>query len=415
MKNKTMWGLSSVLLVGVMLIMGACAPAATTAPITPTAPAQQETVKIGINCGQNYVQGLDMLKMLGVEEDKFAKDGGLDIGGKKVQIKFIYDDNKMDTALVKTVAQKHIFQDGCKFIISDDFAMPLYEMCDTNKVVGVFTASDDDLFNPKHEWVWGAGAGYSTFPGTIGWAAKIFPNLKTYQGVFPDRRDGHIAAQVFVRFAKAAGLTPFEDLYYPATSTDLSAIGTKVLTMNPDFLVAFQGGPALDAAVMKAAHSAGWKKQLIGAATMPGSLLLGIAGAEGVEGLVGLGWPAEFDPATTAEGKEFKAAYTAKLGKWDDPEIVTSVTWFTLKGAFQQAGSTDPVKVKAMLDGGMKPVLSPHGTIIRMPRPDMNNPKLVSVCIGNLPTKQIKGGQIKYFDTITVDQAIQIHQAAYGK
>jgi branched-chain amino acid transport system substrate-binding protein len=81
--------------------------------------AGEKTLKIGANITQTWPIGLDCRKADDWYAEKINNAGGLDIGGTKYKLQLIWDDNKMDEALSKTAFQKEIFQDGCKFVLSD--------------------------------------------------------------------------------------------------------------------------------------------------------------------------------------------------------------------------------------------------------------------------------------------------------
>jgi len=155
----------------------------------------------------------------------------------------------------------------------------------------------------------------------IAYVAKKFPDKKTFIEVLPDRKDGRAFGELHEMIAKNLGLTPLGNLYYAPDATDLSAIGTKIKQLNPGLLSAHGGGPQSDSMAFKAAYAAGYRGQLLGPATIPGGTMIAIAGADAIEGLISIGWPAEFDPATTEYARKWKADYIAKFGKWDFPEL----------------------------------------------------------------------------------------------
>jgi ABC-type branched-subunit amino acid transport system substrate-binding protein len=337
----------------------------------------------------------------------------LDIGGQKYMIEFVNDDNKMDEALTKTAAIKEINQDGVKFIITDMWGQSIYPVVEQAKVVTLNSSSGTEVFNPKWHYLWQGVTNHTDFPSVIMYVAKKIPALKTIVLIFPDREDGHGFGIMHKKAAEAAGLTVLDTLYYPATATDLSAIGTKIAQLKPDAISAHGGGPQTDSMTFKAAYQAGWRGQVIGPATIPGQTVIGIAGAEPVEGMISIGWPAEFEPATTELGKWFKAAYKAKFGKWDDPEIVQANEWWILKTALQKAGSIDPEKVKAVLDNGMEYV-SINGSGKMINRPDQGNDRTVNTVIGDLPVKQLVKGQVVRIDTLSMADEMGFMKQLYG-
>jgi ABC-type branched-subunit amino acid transport system substrate-binding protein len=183
--------------------------------------------------------------------------------------------------------------------------------------------------------------------------------------------------------------------------------------LNPDLIISYGGGPVTDAGVLKAAYAAGWRGAKFALGTGAASQLMGITGPEAAEGVVGLAYPAEFEPATSPEGREFKAAYIAKYGKWTDPSIILSSCWWILKGALLQAGSVDPEKVRAALDNG-KPVVCPIGTMQQFARTDQGATRTNSAVHGNLPIKQIQGGKVVQIGTTNLQEQLDIMKAVWG-
>jgi ABC-type branched-subunit amino acid transport system substrate-binding protein len=369
-------------------------------------------LKIGGVLAQNWLLGQDGHKTFDLEAERMASKGGLEIGGQKYFVQFIIDDTRMDYTIAKAMGEKEILQDGVKFILSDPYAMPLFRLCEDNKVAGVVSTYDFGIFDPQWNWMVNCGGGSATFPSFIIYLGEKFPG-KTFTCVLPDRPDGRLAGKVTEHMAKVGGLKPLDFVYYPMGLKDYSDIGKKIKDLNPDILDVYGGGPPLDAACAKAAYAAGWRGQLVGHSTAPAAAMLGIAGPEAVEGMIGLGWPMEFDPCTTPEATQFKAAWVAKYGKWTSPEPAETVTWYNLRDAMVQTGSVDPAVIIKKMKGGMT-FSSPLGDGQRIPRLDFGNSTTVDLVLGSIPVKQIKGGKISQIDTISLKDQVKRATLAFG-
>ncbi|MFX0046392.1 MAG: ABC transporter substrate-binding protein, partial [Candidatus Hermodarchaeota archaeon] len=251
------------------------------------------------------------------------------------------------------------------------------------------------------------------FPAFIPWVAREFPDKKTYLCVAPDRDDGRMLAEINELMAEAAGMQVIPSIYYPPDAVDLSAVGTKVKTLNPDIFEPYGGGPMADSAVMKATHAAGYRGQIISGATIPGQVILGIAGAEPAEGFISLGWPQEFDLAPNELAQPFKADYIAKFGKWDDPETVVITCWWILKDAMMKADSTDPDKIAEVIASGLKHT-SPNGNGQMVNRPDLGQNRTVMSCIGDVPIKKITGGQVVQIGEFKLKDVLDFVNKTFG-
>jgi len=379
-------------------------------------PAAGNTIKVGVLQGLNWVIGLDGIKGMDVYVEMLNKNGGIDIGGQKYQVELDIYDHKLDMALVKAGAEKLIYEDKVKYILGEVFSEPAIPIAEQNKVILIASMYNDVNFAPNLNWQWSGAGGSTLYPSIIPLLAKRMPDKKTILGVFPDRFDGHASAAQHEKAAKSAGLTWLEPLFYMPDATDLSSYGTKIKQVNPDMLDSYGGGPPLDAGAIKAAYAAGWRGTPIGCSTAPAGAIMGIAGPDAAEGFTGVAWPTEFDPATTQMARDWKAAYVAKFGKWDDPEIVMTNELYMLLAAMQKAKSTDPEKIKPVLDGvgGALQFDSICGTCKLIPRPDVGNDRTVDITYGNFPLKQIKGGQILNLETISLKEMEEIAAKMYG-
>jgi branched-chain amino acid transport system substrate-binding protein len=379
---------------------------------TAEAAPSAKTLKVGVLFALNWPLGVWAVDAMQIDVDRLNADGGLNIGGEKYKIELIVDDHKMDQAAAKTAAQRVIYQDKVKFILGDLWCDSYLPLTEKNKVLVAAWPASPPIYNPKFKYVYHALANNTTFPSLIPYLAKKFPDKKTFLGVFPDREDGRAYADTWVLAAKNSGLKVFDPIFYPPTATDLSAVGTKIKTLNPDLMCPFGGGPQMDAIVLKAAHAAGYRGQLMDTAPIPGGVMLALASADAIEGLITLAWPQEFDLPNPPLAQEWKEAYVAKHGKWDDADVVGTTGWWLLRAALQEAGSTDPLKVAAAINKGLE-FPSIQGPCKMVARPDLGNDRTMET-ITAMPVKQVTGGKVKMIDIMTVQQAYDFTKIIYG-
>jgi len=109
----------SILLVMVMtLSLFGCGSAATGGNAA-------DEIKIGVVCpisGQSAIAGEYIKNGIDLIVDQLAKDGGLDVKGKKVQVKFIYEDNEAKPETTANVYRKLIDQDKVIAIVGPDMS-----------------------------------------------------------------------------------------------------------------------------------------------------------------------------------------------------------------------------------------------------------------------------------------------------
>jgi hypothetical protein len=152
----------------------------------------------------------------------------------------------------------------------------------------------------------------------------------------------------------------------------------------------------------------------VASSTAPGSAMMGIAGPDATEGMIGVAWPFEFDPASTPLGQQWRTDYISKYGNFEDTEPVIAYIWFNMLEALKRAGSIDNNKIKQAFDAGFT-LETPMGTIQRMPRPKDGNNRMIDMTAGNLPMKQIKNGKVVQIDFMTLEQSVRYYNAVYGK
>jgi branched-chain amino acid transport system substrate-binding protein len=420
LRIKGIWFILSMVLVAVLLAGAiACAPAATkpapATPGTPAAPQGPQTIKVALNIGlTNGPWEIDMLHAIQMDVDAVNAAGGMDIGGTKYKVDLIVDDNKTDLAVAKTATQKEVFQDGTKYIMYDLFSDSCYTLTDPNKVIAIGVPAGNAIFDKSLNYTYKGGPGDTNFPGLLAYAANKYPSKKTFMAVLPDRIDGRDFGKSYETvYAPNLGLKVLDIEFYPPSASDLSAVGTKIKQLNPDLLLVTGAGPPGDSLVIKAAYGAGYRGQILGPATIPGAVMVGICGPEPLEGFLSLAWAMEFEPALSDIGKKFKADYTAKFGKWNDPEVVAANEWYMLKGGFQKAGSVDVDKVKAAFDAQLV-YPSICGTSKTIPRPDLGISRGIDTVNGDVPVKVIKGGNVQLLEVLSLDQSLKLVSQMYG-
>jgi branched-chain amino acid transport system substrate-binding protein len=378
-------------------------PAATSATLantqTPTL-ATNKVLKIGVDTALGVPMGLDMKRSLEVMADMDNANGGLLIGGDRYTIQFIIYDNNNEQATAMAALNRLISQDKVKFVLAaEGFVDAMIPTTEANKIVYLGRTPTPPILSPNVHYAFQGAFDNEMAAGFFGWFISKFPDKNDIVLAVPDNQLGHILGNVFPPVAKSFGVE-ITDIFYPATATDLSAVATKIKTLNPGGVIAAGGSDAL---VYKSVYEAGYRGQLCANSTMPASTLMAVVPPEDVEGFINEAWPVEFDTPPTQAAKDFKAAYIAKYGKWESPEIVNTALWSCLRAALQQAGNLDADKVATVIGNGLK-YEGPTGPAIMVSRPDMGNNRTVDSIVG-LFMKQIEGGKVKLLDTVTLDEA----------
>jgi branched-chain amino acid transport system substrate-binding protein len=378
----------------------------------------QKTLKIGVVCWFGWPIGLEGLHSVEVWADMINQKGGLAVGGDKYNIQLIsYDTNNNQSTAVAAV-NKLVYEDKVKFMISDiglvDAWLPIAEQ---NKVILCASSVTPAILSPDLHYCFNSLGLDAAFSTNLGWFFKHMPDKKTFVFGVPDNQQGHTTADRAKAVFPIMGpdrTVSFE--FYPETATDLSALGTKVKSLNPDVFLNAAGGPAMEGLAIKAAWQAGYRGQFEGQSTISLEFLSQMVPKEAIEGYISMAWNTEFDPPPTQLAKDFKDAWTAKYGKWDGPEILMTANLGCLLAALQQAGSMDTDKVAAVIGNGLK-YECPGAPARMVSRPDMGNNRTTDSVIA-YPMKKIVGGKVTVLDAMPIDEAVgyfQQYQQALNK
>jgi branched-chain amino acid transport system substrate-binding protein len=295
-----------------------------------------------------------MIKILGIYSEMYKEQGGLDIGGQKYQVQFIPYDHKGVQSSAMSALNKLIFEDKVKYIITTftplaDGWLPVTEQ---NKVIFVDVSVTPPIYDPKYNYCFEAGG--LPCQAMVGpyFFSQMFPNMKDVVIAGPDSQMGHMGNDNAMKIMTFSGMKVTE-IFYPASSSDLSSLGTKVAGINPPVVVCQGGGPTVDSLAQKAIYNAGWRGQFFTAPASPVGQLKAVTPPEVLEGQIVGAIPCEFTPCLNDAATDFMARWLAKYNKYEG-QILGSVQWDAIRTAMQKAGSTDVDKVADVLHNGLQ-------------------------------------------------------------
>ena len=372
-----------------------------------SASSEQKTLKIGVVEWLGWDVGLDRVRATELMAEKVNNEGGLDIGGQKYNVKLIIYDNNGDQAKSNAAVNRLVYEDKVKFILGGSLFVDGYlPTTEKNRVVVICSTMSPPAVTPdKHYSFEGVAMVAQTL---VAWRKFFddYPDKKTFFCAYPDHPGGHHIADftnvVFDFYGKDV-----TNVYFPPGAQDLSALGTKVKTVNPDVLSGAGGGPVLGGRPIKAARQMGYTGLCYSPQPMPLVILKHVVPIDFLEGLIGGASPLEFEPPLTDKAKEFKDAYIAKNGKWDFPELRTFDVWSCMITALQQAGSLDTDKVAAVLSKGMK-YEGVFGSFQMVPRRDLGNSRTTD-SVMSFYLKEIVDGKPKLIGTVSLDEAVSYY------
>jgi len=320
-----------------------------------------ETIKIGFNIeltgdipdvGASSKNAGEMLK------EQINGAGGLDVGGKKYMLEFVYDDNESKADSAVTAATKLITEDEVLAIVgpqSSKQAVPAGEVCNNYGTPMISPWSTNPSTTLDRPFVF-RGCFLDPFQGpvlakfsTAEFGAKKAAVLYDIASDYPKGLAEYFK-QAFEEIHGAGSVVAFES--FTTKDVDFSAQLTKIVSAGADVLFLPQYYNEIPL-IVKQAKSLGWSKPVLGSDSWGGGDLMGLCGDD----CKGYFFSTHYAAAgATGETKKFIDAYTAKFGK--TPDDVAALTWDSIgvvlaavKGAGKLSGDikADREAVRAAL------------------------------------------------------------------
>ncbi|RMG86319.1 MAG: ABC transporter substrate-binding protein [Candidatus Dadabacteria bacterium] len=289
-----------------------------------------DTIKIGFNIpltgdipkvGESSKYAAEMLR-----EDVNGA-GGLEVGGKKYTLEFVYEDNESKAESAVTAALKLIEQDEVLAIVgpnSSKQAVPAGQVCDDNETPMISPWSTNPDTTKDRPWVFRA-AFLDPFQGPVAvdFATKTF-GAKTAAVIYDLSNDySKGLAEIFkADFEKKHGagtVVAFES--HGTKDQDFSAQLTKIIAAKPDFIFVPDNYNQV-ALIVKQAHNLGWTGPFMGSDAWGSAELMELCGDD----CKGHYFSTHYAAAgATGATKEFIERYKAKYGY--TPDDVAALTW----------------------------------------------------------------------------------------
>ena len=270
------------------------------------------------------------------EESKFAAEmlkadingqGGLEVGGKKYMLEFVYEDNESKAESAVSAALKLIERDQVLAIVgpnSSKQAVPGGQVCDDNRTPMISPWSTNPDTTKDRPWVFRA-AFLDPFQGPVAadFAIETF-SAKTAAVMYAlDNDYSKGLAEIFkadFESKKGAGsVVAFES--YATKDQDFSAQLTKILAAKPDFIFLPNNYNEV-ALTVRQAHDLGWTGPFMGSDAWGNSELMALCGDD----CKGQYFSTHYAAAgATGATKEFIDRYKANFGY--EPADVAALTW----------------------------------------------------------------------------------------
>lgn len=351
------------------------------------------TIRIGVNAeltGSVPVVGQSCRNAALMAEAEINAAGGLEVGGKKYQVKMMVEDNEDKAESAAAAAQKLINQNQVLAMIGPNAsrnAIPAGSVAESSKVVMISPWSTNPKLTAGKKYVFRA-CFIDDFQGVV--CAKFaLNNLKAKTGavlydVASEYNKG--IAEVYKKSFEENGgkIVAFET--YTTGDKDFSAQLTKITAANPDvlFLPNYYSEVPLQ---VQQAQRVGYKGKFLGSDSWGSAEIVKLGGTA----MEGHYFSTHYAPdIATPEAQKFIADYKAKYGSVpDDVAALTYDAVALLCQAIKAAGKVDRQAVRDALAS----IKEFKGVTGQMQFKGTGDPEKSAVIL------QIQGGQFKYFET----------------
>jgi ABC-type branched-subunit amino acid transport system substrate-binding protein len=195
-----------------------------------------------------------------VAVDKVNAAGGVVVGNKKLTLKMLFKDDRSDAQVAVTNATQMFRDDGIKFLFGPlaSEAVTMLPVAAQNNVINVALP---DLYESKYPLYFSALPTQKYQTGVIVAAIqKFYPNAKKVDFVIGNTAATQAYYPPLVAQLQAAGIT-IGNFLFPAGTTDISTVATKVVADKPDVIVA-GGSPQEQQNVLNQLDAAGLPKSV---------------------------------------------------------------------------------------------------------------------------------------------------------
>ena len=325
--------------------------------------------------------GIGCFRGIEIAADKINEEGGIKVGDRSYVIRLINADAKSDFNVALVQANRLIFNENINYILGPMMSgetLAILPVTEANKTL-VFSTS----FTPK---VLGKDKKYSfrLMPSGIENANAIFVhliknqiNVKTIATLGPNDETGWGVAEHEKKMAEQHGMkVVFEDFFQRGTD-DFFPVLTKMMTKNPDLLLANSIPPHSMGLLLSQKHQLGYKGLIMSPSYYDPEKLLAKAGVEAVEGLIHQSPDFQGQKASSGHRELYKRFIT-KYKEEILPVSALTYPWlFVIKMAIEKAGTFETTKVVQVLEnlegespfgrfhlGGLKTYGSKHQIVL---------------------------------------------------
>jgi branched-chain amino acid transport system substrate-binding protein len=289
--------------------------------------------------------------------DTVNAHGGVQVGGRRLTLSISYADDQ-SSPVTSARLVREFSDEGIKLILgpygSAATAADAAVAQSAGQVMVASAGADDNIFSHGYTQVFGVQSPASDYAAAIidAVVSEARPGPKTVAVVSADDDFSQVVARFAVEDASLLGLKVFPLITFPASSTDLTSVVTRLQAEHPD-LVIESGHLVEGVALVVAAAQYRLRPEGIGETVAPTDPTFTKSLGALADGVIG---PAQWVPDQPGQDAYFGTAadyardFRAKFGYTPEYHAAeASAACLALVLAVEHAGSTNPVAVAAAL------------------------------------------------------------------
>ncbi|MEI2416371.1 ABC transporter substrate-binding protein [Orrella sp. JC864] len=253
--------------------------------------AAQETLTIGAlvtlsGAGAAWGQGMRNAAELAAEQ--VNKEGGLEVGGKRYQVRVVAYDDKYQANEAVTVANRLIYEDKVRYIIGPVGSAPVLAIQPTtekNKVILLTLGFTTKALSKDKPYTFRPNVTTAEVAQPqIDWLVK-HQGIKNVGALFPNDETGQQIALDLEQAYGQAGATLSAKEFFERDRVDFVPLLTRMMARGIDAIELDGNSPATAGLVVKQARELGFEGKIVRTGGPATQEIASVAGKEAVEGM----------------------------------------------------------------------------------------------------------------------------------
>jgi branched-chain amino acid transport system substrate-binding protein len=382
------------------------------------AAAEEKVLKIGTLAPLTLKEGVEIKRWMELFAKIVNEKGGWKIGNDTYKLQsIVYDGAMRDAAKARAAAERLVFQDGVKIMVSNWGEMPnqTATITEPNKVLWLGCDFTDATIKPDLKYFIRASGVY--FARGLSYVIQkdfMARGAQREISVNSDTESGRVGNVLWGEAAKLAGMKVIPGLTYPPDTADFGPVATKIVALKPDLVeLSFVTGDQITN-IIAALKDAGYKG-FISPANLNPTILANTIAKVGKEYVEGMEYN-NFDPRGVHNDPKMQALidrYMKEYGEFRYEGVFWVGPWFIFEDAVQATKSVDVEVLRKYLTESKNGVMTLGGYSQLFARPDKGVLQTVDVAPGH-GIGIVKDGQLKLLKKVSVKDQYLVSIKVYG-